>query len=93
MSVSTCRLWGVDRGTFICNLSNKSIVVISSVGGSLDPAIRKGNGERSCNLPFSILGLGLLEVSLRVVISNTIFISIWLRGVSFSTGLKAGAGW
>ena len=93
MSVSTCGLWGVDRGSLIGDLSNESVVVVSGVGGGLDTAIGKSNGERSSNLAFSVLGLGLLEVSLRVVISNTIFISIWLRGVSFSTGLKAGAGW
>ena len=80
MSVSSLGLLWVDRGTLIGHLSNKSIVVVSSVGGSLDSAIRKSNGERSSNFALSILSLRLLEVSLRVVISYSIFIGKWLRG-------------
>ena len=80
MSVSSSRLWGVDCGTLIGHLSNESIVVVSSVGGGLDSAIGKSNGERSSNFALSILSLGLLKVSLRVVISYSIFISIRLRG-------------
>merc|ERR1711913_218748 len=80
VSVSLLGLWGVDRGALIGHLSNKSIVVISSVGGGLDSAIRKSNGERASNLALSILGLGLLEVSLGVVIGDSILIGEWLRG-------------
>ena len=80
MSVSFLGLWWVDRGALIGHLSNKAIVVVSSVGGGLDPAIRKSNGERSGNFALSILSLRLLEVSLRVVISYSIFIGKWLRG-------------
>merc|ERR1719145_155514 len=80
MSVSLLGLWGVDRGTLIGNLSNESIVVVSSVGGGLDSAIRKSNHERSSNFAFSILSFGLLEVVLGVVINDSVFISEWLRG-------------
>merc|ERR1711970_1634116 len=80
MSISLLRLWGVDRGALIGDLSNKSIVVISSVGGGLDSSIRKSNGERSSNFALSILSLSLPEVVLRVVISYSIFIGKWLRG-------------
>merc|ERR1719297_670779 len=80
MSVSFLWLWWVDRGSFIGNLSNKSIVVVSSVGGGLDSAIRKSNLEGSSNFALGILGLSLLEVVLRVVINYSIFISKWLRG-------------
>ena len=80
MSVSTCGLWGVDRGSLIGNLSNEPIVVVSSVGGGLDSSVRESNGERSGNFALSILSLGLLEVVLRVVISYSIFIGKWLRG-------------
>merc|ERR1719270_106655 len=76
MSVSLLWLWGVDRGTLIGNFSNKSIVVVSSVGGGLDSAIRKSNHEGSSNFAFSILSFGLLGV----VINYSIFISKWLRG-------------
>ena len=80
MSISFLRLRWVDRGALIGDLSNKSIVVISSVGGGLDSSIRKSNGERSSNLALSILGLSLPEVVLGVVISYSIFIGKWLRG-------------
>jgi hypothetical protein len=98
MSVSSSGLWGVDRGTFIGHLSNKSIVVVSSVGGGLDSAIRKSNGVRSGNFSLSILSLSLLEVVLRVVISYSILIGKWLRGKLLllvrSRGISWGAiGW
>merc|ERR1719208_553850 len=80
MSVSLLGLWWVDRGTLISNLSNKSVVVVSSVGGGLDSAIGKSNHERSSNFAFSILSFGLLEVVLGVVINDSVFISKWLRG-------------
>merc|ERR1719461_645273 len=80
MSVSLLGLWWVDRGTLIGNLSNKSVVVVSSVGGGLDSAIGKSNHERSGNFAFSILSFGLLEVVLGVVINHSVFIGEWLRG-------------
>merc|ERR1719348_232053 len=78
VSISLLGLRGVDRGTLIGDLSNKTVGVISSVFGSLDTAIRESNGERSGNIATSILGLSLLEVGLGVVISNSILIGIRL---------------
>merc|ERR1712106_1238101 len=80
VSVSSGGLWGVDSSTFIGDRSNESVVVVSGVGGGLDSAIGKSNGERSSNLALGILSLALLEVSLRVVIGYSVLISIWLRG-------------
>merc|ERR1719145_291239 len=100
MSVSFLRLWWVDRGSFIGNLSNESIVVVSSVGCCLDSAIRKSNLEGSSNFTLSILSLSLLEVVLRVVINYSIFISKWLRGKllllvdrSWVVGSRSTIGW
>merc|ERR1719293_656702 len=100
MSVTFLWLWWVDRGSFIGNLSNKSIVVVSSVGGGLDSAIRKSNLERSSNFALGILGLSLLEVVLRVVINYSVFISKWLRGEllllvdrSWVVGSRGSIGW
>merc|ERR1719145_496710 len=100
MSVSFLRLWWVDRGSFIGNLSNKSIVVVSSVGCCLDSAVRKSNLEGSSNFTLSILSLSLLEVVLRVVINYSIFISKWLRGKllllvdwSWVVGSRGSVGW
>merc|ERR1719297_575582 len=100
MSVSFLWLWWVDRGSFIGNFSNKSIVVVSSVSGGLDSAVRKSNLEGSSNFAFSILGLSLLEVVLGVVINYSIFISKWLRGKllllvdwSWVVGSRGSVGW
>ena len=98
MSVSSLGLLWVDRGTLIGHLSNKSIVVVSSVGGGLDSAIRKSNGVRSRNFALSILSLRLLKVVLRVVINYSILIGKWLRGKLLllvrSRGISWGAiGW
>ena len=98
MSVSSLGLLWVDRGTLIGHLSNKSIVVVSSVGGGLDSAIRKSNGVRSGNFALGILSLSLLEVVLRVVINYSILIGKWLRGKLLllvrSRGISWGAiGW
>ena len=78
MTIASCRFWGIDSSTRVGNLSHKSIGVISSVGGGLDSAVRESDGEGSSNVSTSILGLSLLEVSLRVVISYSILISIGL---------------
>jgi len=86
MSVSSSRLCGVDSGTFIGDLSNKSVVVVSSVGGGLDSAVGKSNGERSSNFALSILSLRLLEVVLGVVINNSICVGKWLRGKLLNWG-------
>jgi hypothetical protein len=93
MSISSLGLWWVDRGTFIGHLSNKSIVVVSSVGGGLDSAIRKSNGVGSSNFALSILSLSLLKVSLRVVISYSVFIGVWLRGKLLLLVRSRGISW
>merc|ERR1719293_469932 len=100
MSVSLLWLWWVDRGSFIGNLSNKSVVVVSSVGGGLDSTVRKSNLEGASNFAFSILSFGLLEVVLGVVINYSIFISKWLRGEllllvdrSWVVGSRCSIGW
>ena len=100
VSVSFLWLWWVDRGTLVGNLSNKSVVVVSSVGGGLDSAIGKSNHERSGNFAFSILSFGLLEVVLGVVINDSVFIGKWLRGEllllvdrSWVVGSRGSIGW
>ena len=80
VSVSTCGLWGVDWGTFIGDLSNESVDVVSSVGGGLDTAVGKSNHEATLDETVGILCFCLLEVSLAVVIIDSIFISKWLWG-------------
>ena len=74
MAVSILGLRGVDGGTLVGDISDESVVVVSGVGGGLDSAVGKSDHEASDNLALSILALGLLEVSLAVVISNSVFV-------------------
>ena len=80
VAVSLLGLRGVDGGSLVCDISNESVDVVSGVGGGLDSAVGKSNHEATSDNTISILALGLLEVGLAVVISNSVFISIRLRG-------------
>ena len=74
MAVSTLGLRGVDGGTLVGDISDESVVVVSGVGGGLDPAVGKGNHELSLDNSLGILGLSLLEVSLAVVIVDSVLV-------------------
>ena len=78
--VSLLGLRGVDGGSLVCDISDKSVDMVSGVGGGLDSAVRKSNHEATGNDTFVILCFCLLEVGLAVVISNSVLISIGLRG-------------
>ena len=80
MSVSLLWLWWVDWGSLVCDISDESVDVVSGVGGGLDSAVRKSNHEATSNNTVGILCLCLLEVGLAVVISDSVLISVWLRG-------------
>merc|ERR1712066_1022366 len=80
VAVSLLGLRGVDGGSLVCDISDKSVDVVSGVGGGLDSAVGKSNHEATGNDTVGILCFCLLEVGLAVVISNSVFISIRLRG-------------
>jgi len=80
MSVSLLGLWWVDWGSLIGDISDESVGVVSGVGGGLDSAVGEGDHEASGDDTVGILCLGLLEVGLAVVISNSVFVGEWLRG-------------
>merc|ERR1739848_755553 len=67
---------GVDRGALIGDLGDITVVVVSGVGHGLDSAIGKGNLVRSLNVTGGISGLRGLEVSLGVVIGDSVLESI-----------------
>ena len=71
---------GVDRGAFVFDISNITVVVISGVGHSLDTAIGKSNLVRSRN-GFAVSGLLSVEFGSRVFIGDTVCESIRLRGL------------
>ena len=86
VSVSSLGCRGVDRGTLIGDLGDETVDMVSGVGGGLDSAVGKGDGERSSYVTVGVLGFSLLEVGLGVVISNAIFIGERLRGEFLNRG-------
>ena len=73
-TVSTGGLRGVDGGSLVGNIGDESVVVIGGVGGGLDPTVRKSDHERSGNVSGGILGLGLFEVGLAVVVVDSVLV-------------------
>ena len=80
VAVSTGGLRGVDGGALVGDVGDESVDVVSGVLGGLDSAVGESDHEASGNNTVGILGLGLLEVGLAVVISDSVLISVWLRG-------------
>merc|ERR1719483_782864 len=69
-------LW-VDWDSFVGNISNISVVVVSSVLDMLSTAIRKSNIVRSRDNTGSICSLSSVKVSLGVVVSNSVGVGVW----------------
>ena len=82
-------VFGVVGFTFICNISNKTVVMVSSIGHSLDTAIRKSNLVRSSN-GFAISSLLSVKLSTGVSIGNTVLESIRLGGLIVVGGSMVG---
>ena len=80
----------VDWGTFVFDISNVTVVVVSSIGNSLDTAIGKGNLVRSSN-GFAISSFLSTEFSTRVAIVNTVLESIRLGGFVIDRGGMRGS--
>ena len=80
VAVSLLGLRGVDGGSLVGDISDESVDVVSGVGGGLDSAVGKSNHEATGNDTVGILCFCLLEVGLAVVISDSVLISIRLRG-------------
>ena len=75
VSVSLSWLWWVDWGSLVGDISNESVDVVSGVLGGLDSAVGESDHEASSNNTVGVLGLGLLEVGLAVVIGDSVLIS------------------
>ena len=80
VAVSTGGLRGVDRGALVGDVGDESVLVVGGVGGGLDPAVGESDHEASGDNTSGVLGLGLLEVGLAVVISDSVLVGEWLRG-------------
>jgi hypothetical protein len=68
----------VGSNTLIGDISNKAVVVVSSVPHMLDPAVGKGNRVGPDDITDSISRLGSVEVGLGVVILDSILVSVRL---------------
>ena len=75
-NVATSRGRGVDRLTRVGNLSNVASDVVGVVGDGLDPAVGKVDGVRSSHSTGAIVGLGLLEVGLGVVVGHGVGVGV-----------------
>merc|ERR1719480_667367 len=86
----------VDWDSLIGDISNISVVVVGGILDMLGAAIGKSNIVRSRNNTSSISSLGSIEVSLGVVISNSILVGVgfvngsWLNISSVSWGISRG---
>jgi len=69
-------------GTFVFDISDETVVVVSGVGDSLDTSIGKVNLVGSSGY-LTVRGFLGVEVSLGVVISNSVLESKWGWGVFF----------
>ena len=74
--VSVTSLGGlrVAGGSGVGDLSDESLDVVGVVVGGLDPAVGEGNGVRASDVSVLVLGLGLLEVVVGVVVGNSVVV-------------------
>merc|ERR1739838_636716 len=75
-NVATSRGRGVDSLTRVGDLSNVASQVVGVVGDGLDPAVGKVDGVRSGHGTGAIVGLGLLEVGLGVVVGHGVGVGV-----------------
>merc|ERR1719290_419769 len=72
---------GIRSSSFISDISNISIIIIGMIFDMLDTTIRKVDRVGTIYNTSTIIGLSLVEGSTRVVISNSISVSVG-RGLS-----------
>merc|ERR1712224_114207 len=72
---------GIRSSSFISDISNISIIIIGMIFDMLDTTIRKVDRVGTIYNTSTIIGLSLVEGSTRVVISNSIGVSVG-RGFS-----------
>ena len=76
--ISSSGGWGEDCLPGVGNLGHESIRVVGRVGGRLDTPVGQGDRERTSNVAPGVLGLGLLEVGVAVVVSDAVLVGVGL---------------
>jgi len=89
-NVSTSGGRGVDGFTGVLNGGNVAGQVVGGVGDGLDPAVGEVDGVRSSHGTSSVVGLGLLEVGLGVVVGHGVGVGVG-GGLSEVGGSVAGS--
>ena len=70
----------VDGLSGVGHLGDEAVGVVGGVGGGLDTAVGKGDCEGASNVAGSVLGLGLPEVGLAVVVGDAVLVGEGLGG-------------
>jgi len=83
----------IGSSAIISHLGHITIVVINLVVDMLDPAIRKSNRVGALSTACSITGLSSIEVGVRVVVSNSIVVSVGrdLISIDLSSSISRGS--
>ena len=80
VAVPTGGLRGVDGGALVADLGHEPVDVVGGVLGGLDPAVGEGDHVAADDDTGGVLGLGLLEVGLAVVVVDTVLVGEGLGG-------------
>merc|ERR1719158_2497525 len=83
---------GVLGSSLVCDISNISIITIGGVGDMLDSAVRKSNRVGSLGIAGTIRGLLSVEVSLGVVLGNSVGVGVWGNLIGVNLSLVGGGG-
>lgn len=83
---------GVDGGTFVTDISDVTVVVVSGVSDGLDTAVGKSHLVRSSD-GLAVSGLLGVEVGARVVVLDTVLESVGFGGFVINWGLAVSRSW
>ena len=81
VTITSSRLRRVDWLPRVGHLCHEPVHVVRCVGGRLDPAVGQGDREGAGDDTFGVLGLGLLEVGLAVVVGDAVLVGVGLRNL------------
>ena len=74
-------LLGVDSGALVGHIGDEAVITVGGVLHVLDPAVRESHRVRARDNTVGITSLGGVEVSLGVVVGDTVGVGVRLRGL------------